>query len=221
MRLGFEGVRNDRTRRCTASSHPTSRTAPAHGRSAYASLGLTAVTRCHRSPTWTQSASSTACACGTCCLDLAGADQTSGATPALGQPSFDHAMGQQPALAGSPGITESSRRQRDAHSSTRCSRRSRTCTASTTPPRRRATASIRRRRLTIGSTRSVPIPNNPTCIWYNSDPGKIGLFDAFTGAAECTANPVVTLQPSAFAPRFVCATSGGIDRWVSLEARVV
>ncbi|MDX1747716.1 MAG: hypothetical protein R3324_17415, partial [Halobacteriales archaeon] len=60
-------------------------------------------------------------------------------------------------------------------------------------------------------------PNNPNCLWYNSDPGKIGLFDAVTGAPECTANPVITLQPSAFAPRSVCATSGGIDRWVSIE----
>ena len=60
-------------------------------------------------------------------------------------------------------------------------------------------------------------PNNPTCIWYNSDPGKIGLFDAYTGATECTANPVITLQPSAFAPRFVCATSGGIDHWISFQ----
>lgn len=60
-------------------------------------------------------------------------------------------------------------------------------------------------------------PNNPTCIWYNSDPGKIGLFDAYTGATECTANPVITLQPSAFAPRFVCQSAGGIDRWVSVE----
>ena len=60
-------------------------------------------------------------------------------------------------------------------------------------------------------------PNNPTCIWYNSDPGRIGLFDAYTGATECTANPVITLQPSAFAPRFVCQSSGGIDRWISFE----
>ena len=59
-------------------------------------------------------------------------------------------------------------------------------------------------------------PNNPACLWYNSDPGKIGLFDAFTGASECSANPVITLQPSAFAPRFVCTTSGGIDRWKTL-----
>ena len=63
----------------------------------------------------------------------------------------------------------------------------------------------------------VADPNNPSCIWYNSDPGKIGLFDAFTGDPECSANPVITLQPSAFAPRFVCTTSGGIDRWISLE----
>lgn len=62
----------------------------------------------------------------------------------------------------------------------------------------------------------VADPNNPACIWYNTDPGMIGLFDAFTGAAECSANPVITLLPSAFAPRFVCTTSGGIDRWTSL-----
>jgi len=59
-------------------------------------------------------------------------------------------------------------------------------------------------------------PNNPNCIWWNSDPGKIGLFDAVTGATECSGNPVITLQPSAFAPRFVCTTNGGIDRWRSV-----
>ena len=64
-------------------------------------------------------------------------------------------------------------------------------------------------------------PNNPTCIWYNSDPGRIGLFDAYTGQTECTANPVITLQPSAFAPRFVCQSSGGIDRWVSFEMTAI
>ncbi len=67
----------------------------------------------------------------------------------------------------------------------------------------------------------VTDPNNPTCIWYNSDPGKIGLFDALTGDPECSANPVITLQPSAFAPRFVCTTSGGIDRWTSLKLDTV
>lgn len=64
-------------------------------------------------------------------------------------------------------------------------------------------------------------PNNPTCIWYNSDPGKIGLFDAFSGNTECTANPVITLQPSAFAPRFVCQSAGGIDRWISFEMTAI
>lgn len=67
----------------------------------------------------------------------------------------------------------------------------------------------------------VADPNNPACIWYNSDPGKIGLFDAYTGASECSANPVITLQPSAFAPRFVCTSSGGIDRWTSLTLNTV
>ena len=58
-------------------------------------------------------------------------------------------------------------------------------------------------------------PNNPACIWYNSDPGRIGLFSAYSGDISCAANPVITLQPSAFAPRFVCQSSGGIDRWIS------
>lgn len=60
-------------------------------------------------------------------------------------------------------------------------------------------------------------PNNPACIWYNSDPGRIGLFSAYTGDISCAANPVITLQPSAFAPRFVCQSSGGIDRWISFQ----
>ncbi len=64
-------------------------------------------------------------------------------------------------------------------------------------------------------------PNNPGCVWYNSHPGKIGLFDAYTGAASCGANPVITLQPSAFAPRFVCTSAGGIDRWTSLTLNSV
>ena len=64
-------------------------------------------------------------------------------------------------------------------------------------------------------------PNNPNCIWYNSDPGNIGLFDAISGEQSCTANPVITLQPSAFAPRFVCSTSGGIDRWISVTMNEV
>jgi len=46
----------------------------------------------------------------------------------------------------------------------------------------------------------VADPNNPACLWYNSDPGKIGLFDAYTGAGECSASPVITLLPSAFTP---------------------
>jgi len=60
-------------------------------------------------------------------------------------------------------------------------------------------------------------PNNPNCIWWNSDPGKIGLFDAVTGAPECSGNPVITFVPSGFAPRFVCTTNGGIDRWSTVS----
>ena len=60
-------------------------------------------------------------------------------------------------------------------------------------------------------------PNNPNCIWWNRDwVGQIGLFDAMTGATSCVGNPVISLLPSAFAPRFVCTTNGGIDRWRSV-----
>lgn len=60
-------------------------------------------------------------------------------------------------------------------------------------------------------------PVNPSCMWINSDGGQIRVFDAFSGANECTANPVITLQPSSFAPRFTCSTQNGIDEWRSLE----
>lgn len=60
-------------------------------------------------------------------------------------------------------------------------------------------------------------PNNPGCVFWNRDyPGQIGLFDAYTGEQTCSGNPVITMQPSQFAPRFVCTTSGGIDRWKTI-----
>jgi len=62
-------------------------------------------------------------------------------------------------------------------------------------------------------------PNNPGCVWYNSDPGKIGLFDAFTGAASCAGNPVITLQPSSFAPRYACSTTRGVDEWTLVKLK--
>lgn len=60
-------------------------------------------------------------------------------------------------------------------------------------------------------------PNNPSCIWLNSDGGQIRVFDAFSGQLGCTANPVITLQPSSFAPRFTCTTPNSIDEWQQLE----
>jgi len=60
-------------------------------------------------------------------------------------------------------------------------------------------------------------PNNPSCMWMNSDGGQIRVFDAFSGQAECTASPVITLQPSSFAPRFTCTTTEGIDEWKTLR----
>ncbi len=60
-------------------------------------------------------------------------------------------------------------------------------------------------------------PTNPNCIFWNSDPGNIGLFSATDGAPSCAGNPIITMQPSQFAPRFVCTSSGGIDRWKSIK----
>ncbi|MEY4080539.1 MAG: hypothetical protein RL430_969, partial [Actinomycetota bacterium] len=64
-------------------------------------------------------------------------------------------------------------------------------------------------------------PNNPACVWYNSDPGRIGLFDAFTGEASCAGNPVITLQPSSFAPRYACSTTKGVDEWTLVKLKSV
>ncbi|MFM8793354.1 MAG: fibronectin type III domain-containing protein [Acidimicrobiales bacterium] len=60
-------------------------------------------------------------------------------------------------------------------------------------------------------------PNNPSCVWYNTDPGKIGIFDSRTGAANCTGNPVITLQPSSFAPRYTCTSNDSVDEWKQLR----
>ena len=60
-------------------------------------------------------------------------------------------------------------------------------------------------------------PNNPSCIWINSDGGQIRVLDAFSGQLGCSANPVITLQPSSFAPRFTCTTPNSIDEWQQLE----
>ncbi|MCB1001278.1 MAG: fibronectin type III domain-containing protein [Acidimicrobiales bacterium] len=56
-------------------------------------------------------------------------------------------------------------------------------------------------------------PNNPSCIWINSDGGQIRNLDAFTGQLGCNDNPVITLQPSSFAPRFTCTNPNSIDEW--------
>lgn len=63
----------------------------------------------------------------------------------------------------------------------------------------------------------VPDPENPACLWTNADNGMIRNMDAYTGSLGCTANPVITLQPSQFAPRYACSTSQGIDLWGNLK----
>jgi outer membrane protein OmpA-like peptidoglycan-associated protein len=60
-------------------------------------------------------------------------------------------------------------------------------------------------------------PENPSCLWTNSDEGQIKNLDAVTGALGCSSNPVITLQPSQFAPRYACSTSQGIDQWGVLK----
>ena len=60
-------------------------------------------------------------------------------------------------------------------------------------------------------------PQNPGCLWTNSDEGAIKIIDATTGAANCSGNPVITLQPSEFAPRYACSTSSGITEWTGLR----
>lgn len=64
-------------------------------------------------------------------------------------------------------------------------------------------------------------PNNPACVWYNTDPGKIGLFDAVTGDPSCAGNPVITLQPSSFAPRYACSTAKGVDEWTLVKLKSI
>lgn len=60
-------------------------------------------------------------------------------------------------------------------------------------------------------------PENPACLWMNSDAGYIYNFDAYTGENGCSSNPVITLQPSQFAPRYACSTSNGITEWTQLR----
>jgi hypothetical protein len=60
-------------------------------------------------------------------------------------------------------------------------------------------------------------PENPACLWLNSDFRVIRNFDAYTGDTGCAANPVITLQPSQFAPRYACSTTQGIDQWGNLK----
>ena len=60
-------------------------------------------------------------------------------------------------------------------------------------------------------------PQNPACLWVNTDAGYIYNFDAYSGEYGCEANPVITLQPSQFAPRYACSTSAGITEWTALR----
>lgn len=60
-------------------------------------------------------------------------------------------------------------------------------------------------------------PENPQCLWVNSDAGRISVFDAQSGNNGCSNNPVITLQPSQFAPRYACSTTAGISEWTTLR----
>lgn len=60
-------------------------------------------------------------------------------------------------------------------------------------------------------------PENPACLWTNSDEGALKNLDAYTGSLGCSSNPVITLQPSQFAPRYACSTDQGIDQWGILK----
>lgn len=60
-------------------------------------------------------------------------------------------------------------------------------------------------------------PENPACLWANSDDGTLKNYDAYTGQPGCSTNPVITLQPSQFAPRYACSTQQGIDQWTTLR----
>lgn len=63
----------------------------------------------------------------------------------------------------------------------------------------------------------VADPNNVNCLWYNSNEGVLGNFDASSGNAGCSENPVVTLEPSQFAPRYACSSVNGITSWDTLR----
>ena len=64
-------------------------------------------------------------------------------------------------------------------------------------------------------------PQNANCMWTNGNDGYILNFDGLTGQRGCSANPVVTLQPSQFAPRYSCSTTNGITAWTTLKIAAV
>ena len=70
----------------------------------------------------------------------------------------------------------------------------------------------------VGIVYAVTVdPQNPACLWVNTDRGYIYNFDAYTGQNGCSSNPVITLQPSQFAPRYACSTTSGITEWTELR----
>ena len=60
-------------------------------------------------------------------------------------------------------------------------------------------------------------PENPGCLWTDEDAGRILNLDAITGDLGCTSSPVITLQPSQFAPRYSCSSEIGITEWSNLR----
>jgi hypothetical protein len=64
-------------------------------------------------------------------------------------------------------------------------------------------------------------PQNPSCLWTNSDEGAIRNLDALTGTLGCSLNAVITLQPSQFAPRYSCSTDVGISSWSDIKIQTL
>ena len=60
-------------------------------------------------------------------------------------------------------------------------------------------------------------PLNPACLWINNHNGIIfNLSYQSTGSYGCSDRPVITLQPSQFAPRYACSTANGIASWSNI-----
>jgi outer membrane protein OmpA-like peptidoglycan-associated protein len=65
-------------------------------------------------------------------------------------------------------------------------------------------------------------PVNPACLWVNDNNGVIfNLSYQSTGSYGCGDRPVITLQPSQFAPRYACSTANGIASWSNITLKSI